>query len=642
MNRKETKRGGATSMPARTGASVAVSVLVAGIVLVVEGLGLRAAGSGRSPAEWGNALLLYGIFGYLIGLLAAVPLLFRTGGSRTRLAAAGFPLFVLLLAVGGFWSNQWEGTGAVRSVRGLLSNGLLLAAALGVASLGARAIAPLLRRGEDRIGRGGGLAVLLLLPLGFFLLTLPSGVVTVRRAPAPPPAKGPPVVVVLLDTLRRDHLGCYGYPKETSPNIDRLAAEGILFLDSHTGGCRTIPSLGTLFTGTSPSAHGVMSAGHEIRRDRETIAERFRSAGYRTAGFIDNPTADPRIGFGRGFELFRPARFPFNAFGRKTALELLGIRLARHDSSPGPESMVPRALEWLAADRSRPPFLYLHLLDPHSPYEPPREDALRFLPEGIEAWHRAPPRIDPYHGHVGWYMWDEIEEGPRVTDGERQIMTALYDGEIRAVDRWVGRLFAGLREIGMYDDAIILFLSDHGEEFDDHGGWFHGRSFFEEMVGMPLILRLPGGASGGARSCLSLDMVDLYPTLCGLAGIDGPEEVQGVDYADAIRRGGPVPDAPRSLLEEPPHLYGIRRGEWKLVVRVRPEGERIRLYDLAADPEERIDFASAEEETTALLAAVLAGEIDAARALAAGGAARAGGGIDPETRRQLKALGYVD
>ncbi|MFH1277483.1 MAG: sulfatase-like hydrolase/transferase [Candidatus Eisenbacteria bacterium] len=229
-----------------------------------------------------------------------------------------------------------------------------------------------------------------------------------------------------------------------------------------------------------------------------------------------------------------------------------------------------------------------------------------------------------------------------MTDREREIMTALYDGEIRSVDRWLGRLFDGMKDLGIYDEAIILFLADHGEEFGDHGGWFHGRTLYQEMIGMPLVLRLPGGERGGTRSRLSVDMVDLYPTLCGLSGIDGPEAAQGTDFAVAIRGGESALSPSESLIEEPPHLYGIRRGKWKLVRRVRPAGDTVRLFDLAADPGERIDFAGAEGETAAVLGRVLDEGIAASRALAGGVPGRAGGGVDPETRRQLKALGYVE
>jgi arylsulfatase A-like enzyme len=306
---------------------------------------------------------------------------------------------------------------------------------------------------------------------------------------------------------------------------------------------------------------------------------------------------------------------------------------------------VERSLDWLESTSNRPPFLYLHALEPHSPYEPLAEDSAPFLPAGTTKLHRWPPMIWDYRTGEGWSTWEDLTNLPDVSEERREVMAALYDGEIRFVDRKLGQFFERLKESDLYDRSIIVFVADHGEEFNDHGGWFHGLTVFEEMTSMPLLVKLPRSLGGGIRTTLSVDMVDVFPTLCGLTRMPAPESIRGEDRAEellAAARGRDVLGFPSCFVERPPHLYSFRVDRWKIIQKTSGGKTVHKLYDLEFDPREQEDLAYVFPDTLVRMRTLLR-EIIRQVTPAEGFAAQDGpDNLDPETERILRNLGYIN
>ena len=323
------------------------------------------------------------------------------------------------------------------------------------------------------------------LPLGFHaaliaLLALGSGCDPVERG------EPPNVLLIVVDTLRADHLGAYGYPLETSPNIDRFAAESLQFDYALSPAPWTSPAMASLFTSTYPSAHGVtrhvranQMPEDALSPDFTTLAEALSQAGYRTAGVTANAWVSASRGYGQGFDRFETV-----------------------DYAPAPEvnALAFAAIESL---RDAPPFfLYLHYMDLHPPLDPPAELLHRF--EAELANH--PP------AHVS------IER------------MARYDGEIAFFDQSLAALFAHLRELGLYQDMVIALVSDHGFPHMEHGTGRHGFKLHNEDIHVPLLLKVPG-RTGEVDDTVST--IDLLPTLLDVAGVEPPAGIQGVSLLDA-------------------------------------------------------------------------------------------------------------
>ncbi len=393
---------------------------------------------------------------------------------------------------------------------------------------------------------------------------------------------GPDIILVYMDALRADHLGCYGYHRETSPFIDRLAEEGALFRTVVSQASSTFPSVHSALTSKYASrfldAHACLPAKHL------TLAECLKNQGYTTLAVSSSPvvtrsnTAYSLGGFEQGFDRFDESV----AHGEEWNWQWRN-----------PEGVVAKALEWIG-EAERPFFLFLYIMDPHSDYHCPEPFHSRFDPD-------YSGREEVEKGRMSFFA-DEILKGSesRIDDRDMHHFEALYDGEIAYADHEIGRLLRALDEAGRIDDTLVLLTSDHGEEFLEHGGVHHGYTLYNEVIRVPLILRypraIPKGKTVDRRIVQSIDMV---PTLLEIAGIDQPETMEGESLMPLIRNE--EASWREYALSETPFtdMKAVTKGRWKYIyclgtrslapVERVPQSRGGRLYDLAQDPGEHHD-----------------------------------------------------
>ena len=358
------------------------------------------------------------------------------------------------------------------------------------------------------------------------------------------PRDGPHnVLLICMDTVRADHLGCYGYAKHaTTPALDELAARSTVFLDTTSTAGWTKPSVPSLLTGTYPLQHGVYQGSSRdeagahsdvLPRSARTLAEVFAEARYQTAAFVKNAQLRRGLGFEQGFDLYL-------------------------DEAGDAREIRWHASDWLdARDPERPFFLYLHFLDAHWPYRIPEEYAGRFVEAG---------RATVFQGRDWREVRDEVNDGRRELGAEElEALLALYDGAIRYIDDQLALLFAKLEREGVLEDTIVCVVADHGEEFLEHGRIGHGHGLYENLLRIPWILHVPGDEARRALAPCSL--VDLFPTLLGAAGLGPPGGLPGVDRR--VRPGARVPLFAEHL-EPGSYRQSLREDATKLVRQVRP------------------------------------------------------------------------
>lgn len=435
--------------------------------------------------------------------------------------------------------------------------------------------------------------------------------VACRSQPPAPPAPVRDVVVVVVDTLRADHLGTYGYARPTSPEIDRWARRGVVFEQALSPAPWTLPAMASLLTGRWPSTHGAGSRAPEAewaqtRRldDRlPTLAGELGRTGFKTGAVVNNVFMAPGLGLRRGFDDYdyRPA-----GVGRgRIAAEVVDTSLRWLDAQP-PSARV---------------FLLVHLFDPHLPYEAPPPHSGRFT-----AAAGGPP-LRPARPQ------DVRRRLAQLSDGERAYLAAAYDEEIAGTDAQVGRFLAGLESRRRLERALVLLTADHGEELFDHGSFEHGHATYQEVLHVPLLAWAPG--LGPRREPRPVSLVDVLPTVLAAAGLPAP----GADGRSLwpLLTGGTDP-GPRPLAAEGTLLRPERRAllSWPLKLVTNEESGRRELFDLERDPGERLDLAAARPAEVARLAGQLARLLTAAPAPDAGP-----GGLSPEELEELRALGYV-
>lgn len=403
----------------------------------------------------------------------------------------------------------------------------------------------------------------------------------------------PNVVLVTLDTTRADHLPAYGYAQGSTPRLDAIARQGVLFESCTTPSAFTQPSHASIMTGAYPPFHGVRINGEAaLAEEHETLAERFAGAGYQTGAFVGAFVLDGRWGLDQGFD-----HYDDELDLSQAQIDLAGVQRPANE-------VVDAALAWLDGERSAPFFAWLHLYDPHAPYEPPEPFRSRFAPRGL---------------------------------------TGLYDGEIAFADAQIGRVAAWLERSGLGERTILAVVGDHGEALGSHGELTHGYFVYDYAVQVPLILRLPAGLAAhdpGGVVAHPVRTIDLYVTLLELAGLDVPGSSQGHSLIPLL--GGGEPEAPDHAYSESmaPYLqygwspmFSLRTERYKYIDAPRPE-----LYDLLADPGETRNILRRERRVAHRMRRALQ-ELHATSGADAPQPAEAN--LDRETLDRLAALGYL-
>ncbi len=395
------------------------------------------------------------------------------------------------------------------------------------------------------------------------------------------------VVVFLVDTLRADRLGCYGHDRVTSPTLDTLARDGIVFERCIAQSTWTKPATASVLTGVYPSVHGANHRRDVLASPVTTWAQAMRAGGYRTAGFIANGFVFAEgIGFERGFDDF--VAYP----GTEDASD--DEEEAGHERADAP---VSDALTWIEENRDEPFFVYLHVVDPHSPYVPPAPFDTAF-DSGYEG------QVDGNYG----YDPDVPADIRELTDADWQHLRDLYDGEIAYTDTQLRRLLDGLATMGIADDVLFVFTADHGEEFHDHDGWRHPPSMYQEIVHVPFVMRAPGLPDDlrGTRYSGLCRQIDLMPTVLDAVGLEVPPEVQGVSLLEPLLGGGTNDEIVAFSEVDRNGVYrkAVVRGDYKYVRSWLPRPTEA-LYDLRKDPLERTNVLHEHEDVAAGLRRIL-------------------------------------
>ena len=384
------------------------------------------------------------------------------------------------------------------------------------------------------------------------------------------------ILLIIIDTQRADHLGCYGYNRKTTPNIDAFAASSTVFENAYSHSPWTTPSIASIMTSLEPVDHGISGWKDPLLKKHLTLAEHLRVNGYFTAAAIGHTIVVPKYGFGQGFNVYDTG-----------ALDIgypLDIKSSDYITDFG--------IKMLDQPMKEPFFLWLHYFDPHRKY----------------------------------LSHKEFKFGGKALD--------RYNGETAFTDFHIGRLLNHLKKRGMYKDTIVAIIADHGEEFLEHGGVLHGLKIYNEVVRVPLIIRVPGFLPGRVSKIVA--ETDLAPTLLKLVGVPLPEQFKG----HAINYGwkGFQPQFNRTVFFETYFMddackHGVLKGNWKLIHDC--DHETMELYNLKADPREKNNLDKLRNKQFEKMKKLLEMRYPQ------GGSKPEKKELSPELQNHLKSLGYM-
>jgi arylsulfatase A-like enzyme len=389
----------------------------------------------------------------------------------------------------------------------------------------------------------------------------------------------PNVLLISIDTLSREHVSAYGYPRATTPGLDRLAAEGAMFTDAVSTTNWTLPAQLSALSGLSPDSHRVQDKHDSLPESVLMLAQIFREEGAATAGFVSHIYLDRKYGFARGFD--------------------------EYDNAPDQlaTQVTSKAADWLARHAGERFFLFLHYFDPHWNLRPPPEFLRRFAPAGV----------DPARGDFR-FLFHHLDPGNPMSAEDLSEVTALYDAEVAFTDYNVGLLVTHLRRAGVLDDTIVVIFSDHGEEIGEHGAFGHGTHLHGEIVGIPLIARYPHRIEGGGVIDAPASITDIPATILDLAGLQIPEQFleEGTSLFPEKDGQGRLRGRTRVAASSRwgPRRFSVIRDGYKLMTAAtyqpvaferhpdgRVDGFRTspvmfneQLYRVSEDPDERTDF----------------------------------------------------
>jgi arylsulfatase A-like enzyme len=620
----------------RSGAAGLLAGAFVGLVEVVLLVVLGGDPSRLHALSW--ALVAYGALGLLLGLFVGTALFLldrdmdRASAYAYVWAGVYFLLGFLVVRYRLYRDLLHEGIRTL-SPQGLLFHaGLLLLlgfSALFVVWLWRR---PVLRPLTEP--RGAGVAFALVIALGAVvsfafrpgesLATSPEGI--------PPGLEGTPNVILIgVDTLRADRLSSYGYHSQT-PNIDALAGDGVRYTAMTAQASWTKPSFATIFTSLYPSSHTATGKPHRLPQVVTTLAEALSASGYHSGGFADNPSISASFGFDQGFADYVYLEPAYLLGGSEATSQLALYQLLRRGwamiSGEGiyvqnfyqDASVVNQhALDWMEKNKHTRFFLFLHYMDPHDPY--------------FE---------HPYNGYGHARASDQNPDPSMAPE-----FSHLYDGEVRYLDEHLGQLFDWLKAEGLYEETLIVLTADHGEEFQEHGGWWHGQTLYQEQINVPLIVKYPVSLGEGSSQASTVspslvvdDLVrslDIAPTILDVAGVYIPEAMVGRSLWSAT---DPVSLAFSEEDHEGNVLQSVRTPDRKLIL-ANPDNPRglpaEALFDLNSDPGELRNLASTAPDQIDALRGPLEDLLAFARGQAVAGEI---GSLDAAVQERLRDLGY--
>ena len=416
------------------------------------------------------------------------------------------------------------------------------------------------------------------------------------------------VILIVVDTLRADHLGFYGYDRPTSPGLDRWARQGVIFEQAFSTSPWTLPTFGSILTGLSPSEHGAgaraQDSGKRWKRaplleSIPTLTDVLHDEGWQTAAIVSNPFLREHFGLARGFDSYDYER------GRTA------------------DAVVDRSLQTLDELQGGRFFLMIHLIDPHLPYRAPRGFRGRFseVDGGKE---------------IGVSRKEIIAELDELSESDRQRIVDRYDEEIAFVDQELSRFFEQLKTRGLFDNSLLIFTSDHGEELFEHGEFEHGHAMYQELLRVPLVIWESSLEPG--RQDAPFSLVDLPQTAYRAVRGEPALALSGVSHWDAIRAGRYAPKGP--LLAEntlwTSEQKALIRWPYKLIIHEK-SGQR-ELFDLSHDPLEKSDLSTEQSDLADRLEKALRDQLASSEV----GPVRESLEISDETEAELRSLGYLD
>jgi arylsulfatase A-like enzyme len=443
------------------------------------------------------------------------------------------------------------------------------------------------------------------------------------------------ILLIVMDTVRADHLSCYGYERVTSRYVDRIAREGVLFTQAFSAAPWTLPSHASLFTGLYPSRHAAHHEHQLLNSGLMTLAEVLQEKGYRTAGFSMNAHIGHEKGFSQGFSHYYEAWNQGIISEQKKAV------------------VINREVKnWLrdTEDPSRPFFVFINFLNAHLPYSPPDAFFAPFLRDPKDAGRAAPWKklgisFARKH-HIG-----EVS----LSDDDVYFLNALYDGEIAYVDMLIGDLYDHLRETGRLDETCLVLTSDHGENLGDHGLMDHQFCLYDSLLSVPLILRAPALFPAGEEVRAPVSLVDLFPSLLEICRVpfEGPYSLDGASFLkDRLKTGRQAVFAEYFRHEKLKAFYAknypgfdftpldrrlksLRQGRWKYIW---GSDGRDELYDMIKDPEEKRNLIEAYPDRAAAMKGLIREKRKAMKPVSPLEKTRP---LKKSTEENLKALGYL-
>jgi arylsulfatase A-like enzyme len=459
--------------------------------------------------------------------------------------------------------------------------------------------------------------------------------ITEARLPLPPTISTeagpkPNILVIVIDTLRADHLSCYGYKTISTPNIDAFAYDGVLFHNMFTQSSWTKPSFASILSSTYPSTHQAIGKPDMFSSQNLTLPEILHNNGYYTAAITNNVNVSDVFNFDQGFVEFTYLEPDFFFFANEAASKLNFYDVLRKVREKflvkkkkvehyykDAETVNEHIIHFLETyDSSSPFFLFVHYMDPHDPFF-----------------------IHPYNG-TGYARVSNENPPPEFAE----IYKETYEGEILFLDEKLGELRDYLIRKGFYDETIIVFTADHGEEFYEHGGWWHGKTLYDEQIRVPLFIKLPQGNMQNTQSRIFVRGIDIGPSLLHLVDCEIPEQFQGISlFQDNQLIPGGVDIVYSEENFEGNILFSARGKTFKLMT-ANPDNPRglpsQMLFNITSDPGETEDVYTVTEpkEFEALHEKI---EVTSEYALD-NAVSKETGEIDKTTQDRLKALGYIE